>query len=144
MTKLIQIDTDRLYLRRWAPSDRKLFAELNADPEVMRYFPSTLSREESDAMVDLKIFKPTAKRIKMLTTKSEQLIVEISDKVKQCRLTYALRETHISPLLQMRPSRSAFGFYTNSLCEPARLKQALYRRYTRRRHSKYISGVFKR
>jgi RimJ/RimL family protein N-acetyltransferase len=52
MPKLIQIDTDRLYLRRWVPSDRQPFAELNADPEVMRYFPSTLSQEESDAMVD--------------------------------------------------------------------------------------------
>jgi hypothetical protein len=29
-------------------------------------------------------------------------------------MTYALRETHISPLLLMHPSRLAFGFYTNS------------------------------
>lgn len=27
------------------------FAELNADPETMRYFPATLTREESDAFV---------------------------------------------------------------------------------------------
>jgi RimJ/RimL family protein N-acetyltransferase len=52
MTKLIQIETDRLYLRQWTSSDRRPFAELNADPEVMKYFPSTLGREESDAMAD--------------------------------------------------------------------------------------------
>jgi RimJ/RimL family protein N-acetyltransferase len=52
MTNLIQIETDRLYLRQWASSDRQPFAELNADPEVMKYFPSTLGREESDAMAD--------------------------------------------------------------------------------------------
>jgi RimJ/RimL family protein N-acetyltransferase len=39
-------------LRQWRDEDRAPFAELNADPEVMRYFPSTLDRERSDAMVD--------------------------------------------------------------------------------------------
>lgn len=44
--------TDRLLLRRWRESDREPFAALNADPEVMRYFPSTRTRDESDAMID--------------------------------------------------------------------------------------------
>jgi RimJ/RimL family protein N-acetyltransferase len=44
--------TERLLLRQWRPSDRAPFAALNADPEVMRHFPSTLTREQSDAMVD--------------------------------------------------------------------------------------------
>ncbi|WP_456843777.1 GNAT family N-acetyltransferase [Cellulomonas sp. P5_C6] len=44
--------TERLILRRWRQEDREPFAELNADPEVMRYFPATLSRAESDAMAD--------------------------------------------------------------------------------------------
>ncbi|WP_456826167.1 GNAT family N-acetyltransferase [Cellulomonas sp. P5_E12] len=43
--------TDRLLLRRWREADREPFAELNADPEVMQFFPATLSRAESDAMV---------------------------------------------------------------------------------------------
>ena len=43
--------TDRLLLRRWREADREPFAELNADPEVMEFFPATLSRAESDAMV---------------------------------------------------------------------------------------------
>jgi RimJ/RimL family protein N-acetyltransferase len=39
-------------LRQWRDEDREPFAALNADPEVMRYFPSTMSREQSDAFVD--------------------------------------------------------------------------------------------
>ncbi|KQO47362.1 MULTISPECIES: GNAT family N-acetyltransferase [unclassified Frigoribacterium] len=46
------LTTDRLLLRRWRESDREPFAALNADPEVMRYFPATRTRAESDAMVD--------------------------------------------------------------------------------------------
>jgi RimJ/RimL family protein N-acetyltransferase len=42
--------TERLLLRQWRDDDLDAFAELNADPEVMRYFPRTLSRAESDAL----------------------------------------------------------------------------------------------
>jgi RimJ/RimL family protein N-acetyltransferase len=41
-----------LVLRQWRAADREPFAALNADPEVMRYFPATLTRVESDAFVD--------------------------------------------------------------------------------------------
>lgn len=47
-----ELRTERLLMRRWRESDRDPFAALNADPEVMRYFPAPLSREESDAAVD--------------------------------------------------------------------------------------------
>lgn len=46
------IDTERLHLRRWRYFDRAPFAAMNADPEVMEFFPSTLTEEESDALVD--------------------------------------------------------------------------------------------
>jgi RimJ/RimL family protein N-acetyltransferase len=46
------IRTDRLLMRRWQESDRAPFAALNADPEIMRYFPAMLDRGESDAFVD--------------------------------------------------------------------------------------------
>lgn len=52
MAELIEFETDRLLLRQWIPSDRRPFAVLNADPEVMKYFPSPLNRAESDAMAD--------------------------------------------------------------------------------------------
>jgi RimJ/RimL family protein N-acetyltransferase len=44
--------TERLVRRQWRPADREPFAALNADPEVMRHFPATLNRAESDALVD--------------------------------------------------------------------------------------------
>jgi RimJ/RimL family protein N-acetyltransferase len=44
--------TDRLVMRRWREADREPFAALNADPEVMRYFPAPLDQAASDAMVD--------------------------------------------------------------------------------------------
>ena len=52
--------TERLLLRRWRPADREPFAALNADPLVMKYFPNTLSRQESDALVERveAIFEP--------------------------------------------------------------------------------------
>jgi len=47
-----EIVTRRLLLRRWTENDRPGFAAINADSEVMRYFPATLSAAESDAFVD--------------------------------------------------------------------------------------------
>jgi len=44
------IETPRLILRAWRDEDYEPFAVLNADPEVMRHFPATHSREESDAL----------------------------------------------------------------------------------------------
>src|SRR5689334_16519330 len=46
-----EIHTPRLLLRRWRESDLEPFAALTSDPVVMRYFTSTLSREESDNLV---------------------------------------------------------------------------------------------
>ncbi len=46
------LETDRLLLRQWQPTDREPFAKLNADPKVMEFFPNLLSREASDAMAD--------------------------------------------------------------------------------------------
>lgn len=44
--------TERLVLRRWRDGDRGPFADMNADPAVMEHFPATLTRAESDALVD--------------------------------------------------------------------------------------------
>jgi len=43
---------DRVRLRRWRDEDRAPFAAMNADPRVMEFFPRTLERTESDALVD--------------------------------------------------------------------------------------------
>ncbi len=47
------LHTDRLTLRQWRRSDREPFARMNADPEVMRYFPALLGREQSDELADI-------------------------------------------------------------------------------------------
>ena len=44
------IKTERLILDQWCEADFAPFARLNADPEVMRYFPAPLSAAESDAL----------------------------------------------------------------------------------------------
>ena len=44
-----EIRTERLILRRWREEDLPLYARLNADEHVMRFFPKTRSRGESDA-----------------------------------------------------------------------------------------------
>lgn len=46
------LQTPRLILRRWEDADIEPFAALNADPEVMAYFPHTLSKEQSISMVE--------------------------------------------------------------------------------------------
>lgn len=44
------IETPRLILRQWTSNDLAPFAELNGDPEAMRFFPAPLTREESDSL----------------------------------------------------------------------------------------------
>jgi len=46
------LETERLYLRQWQPSDFAIFADMNADPEVMRYFPKVLSAAVSDIIAN--------------------------------------------------------------------------------------------
>lgn len=44
--------TERLILRDWQDADREPFSRMNADPRVMEFLPSLLTRKESDALVD--------------------------------------------------------------------------------------------
>ena len=46
------LQTERLYLRQWQASDFAIFAQINADPEVMRYFPKVLSTELSNTIAN--------------------------------------------------------------------------------------------
>jgi len=46
-----ELRTERLVLRQWRDEDLEPFADLNADPETMRYFPAPIARAESDAFV---------------------------------------------------------------------------------------------
>jgi RimJ/RimL family protein N-acetyltransferase len=46
------IRTERLVLREWREADRDDWAAMNADPEVMEFFPATLDRAQADAAFD--------------------------------------------------------------------------------------------
>ncbi|MGF1696594.1 GNAT family N-acetyltransferase [Vibrio lamellibrachiae] len=46
------METERLILRQWHEEDFQHYAQLNADSRVMKYFPSTLSKQESDDQAD--------------------------------------------------------------------------------------------
>ena len=45
-------ESQRLGFRRWKEQDRKPFAAMNADPEVMQYFPKPLVEEEANRLID--------------------------------------------------------------------------------------------
>ncbi|MGX7594551.1 GNAT family N-acetyltransferase [Planococcus plakortidis] len=45
-------ESERLGFRRWQASDYAPFAALNANPDVMEFFPKTLSSTESDALIE--------------------------------------------------------------------------------------------
>jgi 3-dehydroquinate dehydratase / shikimate dehydrogenase len=47
----MKIETKRLILRPWKESDLNPFAALNADPRVMKYFPKTLTIEETQQFI---------------------------------------------------------------------------------------------
>ena len=52
MRRFEVVRTERLVMRRWREEDRGPFAAMNADAEVMRYFPAPFDRVASDARVD--------------------------------------------------------------------------------------------
>jgi len=52
MIEVIQLETQRLKLRQWQESDYPIFAEMNSDPEVMKYYPSLMTKTESDKMAN--------------------------------------------------------------------------------------------
>lgn len=48
----IFLETERLRLRSWQPEDAAPFSGMNADPEVMEFFPALLTPVESQQAID--------------------------------------------------------------------------------------------
>ena len=46
-----QIKTERLGLRRWSQDDIRPFAEMNQNPQVMRYFPNRLTAPQTEQFI---------------------------------------------------------------------------------------------
>jgi RimJ/RimL family protein N-acetyltransferase len=51
MEPILELESARLLLRQWRDEDLADFAAMCADPQVMRYFPATLSRLESASLI---------------------------------------------------------------------------------------------
>lgn len=51
MSSVPELHTERLLLREWRDEDLEPFAALNSDPEVMRFLPKLLSRDECEARI---------------------------------------------------------------------------------------------
>lgn len=49
---MIVTETERLILRQWRDEDIEPFVRMNADPNVMQYFPSLYSADQTRALVE--------------------------------------------------------------------------------------------
>lgn len=51
MEPIFELNSARLLMRQWRDDDLPAFAQMCADPQVMRYFPQPLSRMESAKLI---------------------------------------------------------------------------------------------
>lgn len=49
---MVHIETKRLILRDWIDGDLKSLVDINQDPKVLEFLPSSLTREETKAMME--------------------------------------------------------------------------------------------
>lgn len=113
MPDQVTLLTDRLLLRGWMESDRELFAAMNADAEVMEHFPSTLTREQSDAMVD-RIEKGFVERgwgLWAVTVGTPPIDLESPAFIGFVGLAIPQFEAHFTPCVEIgwRLARTAWG-----------------------------------
>ncbi len=56
MTKLavksVHLETERIIMREWLPSDQAPFSRMNADPLIMEYFPRVLDEAATAKLID--------------------------------------------------------------------------------------------
>lgn len=116
------LSTERLLLRPWKDSDYAPFAALNADPEVMEFFPSRLSREESDALAD-RIQDGISERgwgLWAVERKSGHSPEQEGEFIGYVGLSIPRFEAHFTPCVEIgwRLARSAWGhgYATEAAC----------------------------
>ena len=54
---IIEFNTQRLGFRFWQDRHRKPFIEMGSDPDVMKFFPSLISKEDTNTLIDAQIQK---------------------------------------------------------------------------------------
>jgi RimJ/RimL family protein N-acetyltransferase len=59
---MAELRTPRLLLRHWREADLAPFAAMNADPRVMEFYPTVLTRAESDRFVRERVLPQFAQR----------------------------------------------------------------------------------
>lgn len=101
------LETERLVLRPWRDSDRGPWAALNADPEVMEQFPSTLQRAESDDRLDRFVAHHVAHGFGPLVVERR----DVSGLLGVAGLEFAPTNLPISPCVEVlwRFARDAWG-----------------------------------
>ena len=52
MGSQIFIETERLFLRQWEKSDEEAYIKMNLDKDVMKFFPATLTEDQSRQHID--------------------------------------------------------------------------------------------
>ncbi|MDF2235558.1 GNAT family N-acetyltransferase [Albimonas sp. CAU 1670] len=107
MTPLPPIETERLILRPFRQSDLAPFAALNGDPEIMRHFPRTLSRDETAALIE-RIEATRARDGVCFEAVEEKATGEL---VGMVGLNAPDFEAHFTPCMEIgwRLARSAWG-----------------------------------
>ena len=104
---MIYIETERLILRKWKDEDYLEFRKMNADLEVMRFFPKTLNETESDQF---------AERIKTDIAKNGYGLFAVEEKSSRSFIGFigfkeANFEAEFTPCMEIgwRLTKSAWG-----------------------------------
>lgn len=102
----MKLETDRLILRPFEDGDRDAFATLNADAEVMRWFPVPLDRETSDRMIDICLANTARDGFSFSAVE-----LKSGGFIGMCGLSIPGYETHFTPCIEIgwRFARGAWG-----------------------------------
>ena len=93
MKKEYIFKSERLGFRNWTKDDLTEFAKINSDPEVMEYFPKTLTKQESSDFID-RLQKHYKKRgYNYFATE----ILETSELIGFIGLAYQVYQTEFTP-----------------------------------------------
>jgi len=91
------IQTNRLLLRPWRPSDLEPFAAMNNDPRVREFFPSLLTREHSDSTVERTIDEFNKNGFGWWAVE----VSGVAPFIGFIGLTYARFESHFTPCVEI-------------------------------------------